>query len=71
MSLFESTTSANPQLRRRLAWPRACFDNLCVLCVYAIGVSDKRTEPEAEFKAEAVVSKGADIISEVTYEKRE
>ena len=46
-------------IRLRLAWPCGCFDIkiLRVLCVYAPGVSDERTEPEAESKAEAVVSK--------------
>ena len=36
----------------------------CVRCAYALMVSDERTEPEAEFKAEAVVSKRAiDLLS--------
>ena len=43
----------------RLAWPCGCFDNLRVLCVYTLRASDERMEPEAEPKAEAVVSKRA------------
>ena len=55
---------SKPRLRLRMAQaslaPRPCFDNILgMLCVRALRASDKRTEPEAESKAEAVVSKRA------------
>ena len=43
--------------RLRLACPRRL--HLRVLCVNALGASDEKTEPKAESKAEAVVSKRA------------
>ena len=36
--------------------PAGWFDNLHMLCVYMVGASDKRKEPQAKSKAEAVVS---------------
>ena len=47
------------QIRLRLAWRSHLFWQLCMLCVYTLRASDERMEPEAESKAEAVVSKRA------------
>ena len=57
MALLESTTSAPDSAQVSLA-PRL-FWRYCVCFAYALGASDERTEPEAESKAESVVSKRA------------
>ena len=53
MALFETTALALDSARRH-AGPAGC----CAF-VYALRASDERTEPQDEFKAEAVVSKRA------------
>ena len=56
-ALFETTASDLDLAQASLApW---FFWQLHVLCVLVLKASDERTEPEAESKAEAVVSKGA------------
>ena len=54
MALFETTALALDSARRHSGPCR-----LLRLCVYALRASDERTEPQDEFKAEAVVSKRA------------
>ena len=54
MALFETTALALDSARRHAGPCR-----LLRLCVYALRASDERTEPQDEFKAEAVVSKRA------------
>ena len=55
-AIFGTTESALDSAQASLA-PPVVLTNLCVLCVYALGTSDERTEPRAESKAEAVVLK--------------
>ena len=58
MTLFEVTASALDSAQASLA-PPVDLTTLRVLCVYALRASDERTEPQAESKVEAVVSKRA------------
>ena len=59
MTLFETTSASVLDSTQASLDPPSCFDNLQMLYVYALSVSDERTEPEAESKAKAVVSKRA------------